>query len=58
MNTRMDGQLEAAQRSYEQAVAGGGLASECIGCAACEDVCTQNLPIVENLAACAEAFEK
>ena len=57
MNERLDGQLESAQRSYEQAVADGGLASECIGCAACEGVCTQNLPIVENLAACAEAFE-
>ena len=57
MNQRLDGQLEAAQKSYELAVADGGLASECIGCAACEGVCTQNLPIVENLATCAEAFE-
>ena len=34
-----------------------GRASECIGCAQCEGVCPQQLPIVEHLKAVAEAFE-
>ena len=58
MNERLDGQLEAAQRHYERAVEGGGLAGDCIACGACENVCTQNLPIVDDLALCAKAFGK
>jgi predicted aldo/keto reductase-like oxidoreductase len=34
-----------------------GRASECIGCAQCEGVCPQQLPIVEHLKAVAETFE-
>jgi len=34
-----------------------GRASECIGCAQCEGVCPQQLPIVEHLKKVAEKFE-
>lgn len=57
MNIRLDGQLEAAQQAYEAAVTGAGCASDCIGCGSCEEVCTQNLPIVEHLEECARAFD-
>ncbi|WP_371298131.1 4Fe-4S binding protein [Paraeggerthella sp.] len=35
-----------------------GLASSCIACGACEDVCPQHIPIVEELARAAELFER
>lgn len=58
MNERLDGHLEAAQERYEKAVAGKGRAEECIACGDCEGVCTQNLPIIELLEECAQAFDK
>ncbi len=35
----------------------GNSASKCIACGACEEVCPQKLPIIENLARAAELFE-
>lgn len=37
--------------------AGSGRASECIACGACEEACTQHIPIVSRLAECADVLE-
>lgn len=42
---------------YERLTANNGKASECIGCAKCEKVCPQHLPIRENLKLVAKQFE-
>lgn len=46
-----------AQENYDWNVS-DGLASSCIACGACEDVCPQHIPIVEELARAAELFER
>ena len=58
MNTRLGtGQIEEAQAAYERATRGAGKAGDCIACGACERACTQNLPIVQLLKDCADAFD-
>ena len=47
-----------AQRKYEQAVAKGGKASDCIECGQCESTCPQQINVIERLKECAEQFEK
>lgn len=50
---------EGAHRRYEDAVSaeGAGRAGDCIACGQCESACPQNLPIIELLQRCAEAFD-
>ena len=43
---------------YDIHTQNGGKASECIGCAKCEDICPQHLPIRKLLVSVAEEFEK
>lgn len=42
---------------YASAVEGKGMASACVSCGQCEDVCPQHLPIRELLVKCAEVME-
>ncbi len=51
------GQAKATKEAYALATAEGGRASDCVACGQCEGVCPQHLPIIEDLAACAEALE-
>lgn len=50
---------EGARRRYEDAVSaeGAGRAGDCIACGQCVGACPQNLPIIELLQRCAEAFD-
>ena len=62
LNISRDGRTAHAQTSYDAAVEranaqGGGAASACIQCGACERVCTQKLPVIEHLEECARLFE-
>ena len=56
MNQRLEGRRDEAQRAYAAATAGANGADACIGCGACEAVCTQNLRIIDHLNDCAKAF--
>ncbi|MGN1001828.1 MAG: aldo/keto reductase [Oscillospiraceae bacterium] len=51
------GSLDSARVSYGWNTEGEGKASACIGCGACEAVCPQSLPIIENLKKVAALFE-
>lgn len=45
------------QPEYFKAAAGRGRAKECIACGACEHVCPQHLPIIEQLKKVSEALD-
>ena len=51
--------LEGAKFSYglAQKFAGSAKASDCIACGHCEDVCPQQIPIIENLKEAVKLFE-
>lgn len=51
------GQLEEGKAGYAKAVAGGGLASDCIACGQCEGACPQQIPVISRLKECAEVFD-
>lgn len=53
------GRADKAKAAYLEAVGaeGAGRASDCIQCGQCEAACPQNLPIIELLEECAEAYE-
>jgi predicted aldo/keto reductase-like oxidoreductase len=53
------GNLEFAtgQYGWNTKVAGKAGASACAACAECEEVCTQSLPIIDQLRRAAELFE-
>ncbi|NLC88617.1 MAG: 4Fe-4S dicluster domain-containing protein [Clostridiaceae bacterium] len=48
---------ESLSEKYEQLVTGRGRASECIACAACENICPQHLEIIRHMADAAATFE-
>ncbi len=52
-----NGQGSDAAELYKTAVAGRGLASSCVKCSACEQVCTQNLDIMAHMEQAASLFE-
>ncbi|MBQ8943920.1 MAG: aldo/keto reductase [Clostridia bacterium] len=52
------GLIEKGRKQYESVVSNSAKASECIRCGACEKVCPQKIQITEELASCAEVFEK
>ena len=51
------GNLKRAVSTYERHTKGHGLASSCIKCMQCENVCPQHLPVTSYLEECAEVFE-
>ncbi|MGI6220515.1 MAG: aldo/keto reductase [Coriobacteriales bacterium] len=58
MNLRLgNGQIEESKVAYEQAVRGGGKASECIECGQCNEVCTQQIDVMARLKDVAAALE-
>ena len=52
------GQLEEGKVQYADAIAGGGAASDCIGCRQCERACPQQIPVIDRLKDCVVAFGK
>jgi predicted aldo/keto reductase-like oxidoreductase len=56
-NTACVSEDGATKDAYAKLTEKFGRAGECIGCAQCEGVCPQQLPIVEHLKAVAERFE-
>lgn len=52
-----EGKKDAAHASYNDITAQSGLASTCVKCGACEQVCTQNLPIMKHMEQAASLFE-
>lgn len=53
----LNAQRQLKHADYAKATEAGGKASDCIGCAKCEKICPQNLPIRKLLGEVAEAFE-
>lgn len=51
------GSVNSAKSSYGWSTDGREKASACIGCGACEAVCPQSLPIIEELKKIAELFD-
>ena len=51
------GNLEAAQRSYENVVKDRGRASECLHCGSCESRCPQHIEIIKELEKIAATLE-
>ena len=52
------GNLEKARSSYGFASRKGGKACDCIACGQCEAACPQHIDVIEQLKACAEAFDR
>lgn len=50
------GQLEEGKEQYRKATAGAGDAASCIACGQCENVCPQQIKVVEKLKECAQNF--
>jgi predicted aldo/keto reductase-like oxidoreductase len=48
---------ESLSKKYEDLVTGRGRASECIECAACENICPQHLEIIRHMEDAAAIFE-
>ena len=51
------GNKAGAKGNYGFATMGGGLASKCVGCGACEEVCPQHIKIMEQLKKAVTMFE-
>ena len=50
------GQLEEGKNTYLKVTAQGSSASDCIACGQCESACPQQIPVIQRLKECAEAF--
>jgi predicted aldo/keto reductase-like oxidoreductase len=46
-----------ARGKYRELIKTFGKASECVQCGACESICPQHLPIIDNLKKIADKFE-
>ncbi len=46
-----------AQNRYNRAIRDAGRASDCIACGQCEGACPQHIPVIEELKACAAAYD-
>ena len=51
------GNAAGAKGNYSFATIDGGMASKCIGCGACEEVCPQHIKIMDQLKKAVEMFE-
>ena len=56
-NYMIYGNKEGAEGNYAWETREGGLASKCIQCGACEDVCPQHIKITKELVKAKELFE-
>lgn len=58
-NLRLDSQPDEAQEAYRRLLAesGGKGPADCVACGKCEQVCTQGIDVVAQLARAREAFE-
>ncbi len=52
------GQLEGGAADYAKIAQSGPAASACVGCGQCEDVCPQQIKVIDKLKECAGVFEK
>lgn len=51
------GLIEEGKKSYKDAVKGKGKPADCLKCKKCQGVCPQQLPIIDLLKECDEAFK-
>lgn len=56
-NYMIYGNKEGAEGNYEWETREGGVASKCIECGSCEDVCPQHIKIIKELKKAKEMFE-
>ncbi len=50
------GKLKEGKSDYDNAIAAGGAASDCIACGQCENACPQQLKVIDILNSCKKSF--